>query len=91
MDRRLMGCAAGCAAHLAPPERARTALRHGGREAGEGTTRRSSALLAAHAGAYGPGTASNKVTRATGSASTRQRTSGPAVPRMRFTAAPRAR
>ena len=91
MDRRLMGHEAQSANCPAPPEEAQSALRIGGREAGNGTTRQCSAWSAIRSGACGSKTASNMVTRATGSASARQRTSPPAVTRMRITAAPRAR
>ncbi len=91
MDRRLMGHEAQSADRPAPPKEAPSVLRHGGREAGNGTTRHSAAWFAIRAGACGSKTASNMVTRATGSASARQRTSPPAVTRMRITAAPRAR
>jgi len=88
MDRRLMGYAAQRAACPAPPEEAIIALHPGGREAGEGTTRNISVWFAVRIGACGSATANTKVTRATGSASTRQRTFSPAVPRMRSPAAP---
>lgn len=91
MDRRLMGHEALSADRPAPPKEAPKVLRYGGREAGEGTTRQRTAWFAIRVGACGTRTASNMVTRATGSASTRQRTSSPAVPRTRIIAAPRAR
>ena len=89
MDRRLMGHEARRADCLAPPEETHNAFRRGGREAGKGTTRRSTAWFAIPVGNCGPSFAKNKVTRVTGSASTRQRTFGPAVTRMRLIAAPR--